>query len=510
MIKYEEGGQMQKADVTIIGAGVNGTVIARELSKYKLKVLLLEKNAEVGLGMSARPAGWIQAGFGWEGVLRNKLIGHGGRMLPQLMKKLDLPLSGEGSLTVGRTKDNGQDLEDLKMLLSGAEYYGIKGLRIIEGKELREMEPNLSREFDIALYAPMEVAFSPWELVIALMENAKENGVEVLLNTKVENIYQNSINDIIIETNRGSIRSRYTVNAAGVWADVIARMVDKNFPPVDSFEGADQWIMDKRARKLVNHVIYDIRVWIGEKRNDSSERLDVPAGFIGGEVDDTLLFSYAPSDRKSERDDLSTSRYSLQRTVPLIKRLLPTFSPKDIIRYFSAVVPIREDFIIGPSKTVPHLINVQMDYPGNTCAPATAKLVTKILANQGLKLVKNSRFDPYRKAIPKIRELSDEKKKELVAGDKRYGHIVCRCEHVSEGEIVEAINRGARTLDGIKYRTRAGMGRCQGGFCSPRVLQILSRELNVPLTEITKRGKGSELLMFKTKELLVKKGNFNE
>jgi len=500
---------MQKADITIIGAGINGTIIARELSRYKLKILLLEKNAEVGLGMSARPSGWIQVGFGWTGTLRHKLMFAGTRMFSQLVKELDVPFKRHGHLTVARAKDKGA-VEDLKTLLSDGEYYGVKGLRIIKGREFREMEPNLSRKFDIALhYVPLEASFSPWELTIALMENAKKNGVETLLNTKVENIYQSKNSDVIIETNKESIRSDFVVNAAGLWADVIARMVDKDFPQVDFFEGQDQWIMDKHTRGLIKHVIYDIRQWIGKKKNNSSERIDVPVGFIGPTVDDNLLFSSTLTTVKNTRDDVSTSRDIFQRTVPLVKKLIPAFSPKDTIRYFGAVAPVREDFIIEPSRTVPHLINIQMDYPGFTCAPSTAKLVIEILINQGLKLVKNPKFDPYREAAPKVRELSDREKEKIIVKDKRYGHIVCRCEHVSEGEVIEAIKRGARTLDGVKYRTRAGMGRCQGGFCKPRVIKILARELNIPVTEITKRGNNSRILHYHSKQLL-EKGNENE
>ena len=178
---------------------------------------------------------------------------------------------------------------------------------------------------------------------------------------------------------------------------------------------------------------------------------------------------------------------------------------KDIIRYFSGVYALntlKNDFIIEPSKVLPQLINVQVGSGGMTCCIAIAKYLVGILKKEGLSLAKKSDFNPNRKAIPKPRELPKEKITELLKKDPRYGHIVCRCEHISEGEIVEAIRRGARTIDGVKFRARAGMGRCQGGFCSSRVLKILSRELNIPVTSINKKEKGSEFVLFKTKELL--------
>jgi len=470
-------------DVTIIGAGVVGASIARELSKYELRVLLIDKNSEVGFGISKSSTANIIEKGGQIGALREGLIVSGNKMFDKLTKDLDVPLKWIGLLYLAR---NESEVKSLKEHKSNEKKYGF--VEMIGRRELRKKEPNIAKDFIAALYNPRFGVVPSYELVPGLVENAQKNGVELLLDTEAKKIYQKD-KRIIIESNEDSINSRFVINAAGLGAVKIARMVDKNIS--DALPQKEViLVLEKRTEGMVNHGIIDVRSG-GAYINPRC------AGTI------TLGMRGVTVDRD---DDRNVPGERIQKIVQAAKRVIPAFSPRDIIKSFAGVCtqqPTRDkDYLIGPSKTVSSLINVRVGWGGLTSSPAIAKLVVKILIKQGLDLIKNPNFDPCRQGIPKIEELTDEKKKQLIKKDKRYGHIVCRCEHISEGEIVEAIKRGARTLDGVKGRTRAGMGRCQGGFCGPRVLQILSRELNLPVTKINKKGRGSELVRFKTKELL--------
>ncbi len=482
--------QETKTDILIIGGGVVGTAIARSFSKYKLNVALVEKEAEVGFGTSKANSGIIHAGFHDQpGTFKAKLCIAGNAMFDQVCEELDVPFKRCGGLLIALEDQKLQVLEELK---AQGETNKVPGLKIIKDNSLFQMEPNLTREAKAVLYAPTVGIISPYELTIALAENAQQNGVRIFLDAKVKNITSVDGELKCVETRRGFILANYVINAAGLFADEIARMAgDANLMVVP--RKGEEYILDKKKAGLVKHVIFPL------PQEESKGILIIPT------VDGNLMIG--PTAKVIEdKFDLSTTAQGLRIVLEEAKRLIPQITAKDIIASFAGLRATNEngDFIIEPPRKVKGFVNVVgIDSPGLTAAPAIAEMVVDILAQEGLKLALKEDYQPSRRWI-RFRELSPEQKDELVKKDKRYGNIVCRCETVSEKEVIDAIHRGARTLDGLKFRTRVGMGRCQGGFCTPRMVKILAKELNIPLQEVTKRGNESNILWGKSKQLLKK------
>jgi len=442
----------------------------------------------VGFGVTKSTHSFIHAGLPDSGTpLTNKLVLEGNAMFDQLTSELDVPFTRIGKLFVVMKKN---EVEILKKKKEDADAAGVPGVRIVNSKELRAMEPNLTKEAVAALFTPTTGLVSPWELVIALSENAMENKVEFMLNAKVTGISVPRDHTFVINTTRGSVTSKFLINAAGLFADDIAKMVgedDFSMVPVKQ----ERSILDERVTDLVNHLVRSPIT--GDFVSPTKKELKAKKS--------NVIIGYT-SEKIEDKNDVSTSREGFQRVFNFAKRMFPAFSTKDIITSFAGLVPLNtrtNDYIIEASKKVPGFINAILGGSGVGASPAMAKLIAEILADCGLKLVPKQDFNPYRKGIPDFRELPDDQKEALITENPQYAHVVCRCETVTEGEIVEAIRRGARTLDGIKFRTKAGMGRCQGGFCTPRVVQILARELGVPVTKITKREDNSQLLLFKNK-----------
>jgi len=482
------------ADVVIVGGGIAGTSIARELSQYKLNVILIEKEIEVGFGVTKATHSFIHCGLPEQNApLLNKLVLEGNAMFDQITRELDVPFIRIGKLFVVTDKNEIKILEEKK---KQGEVAGVPGLRIVNAKELKRMEPNITNNAVAALYTPTTGIVSPWGLVIALAENAVENGVKIMADTKVTGISIRDNYALTVESTKGSITTRFVLNAAGLFADEIAKMVgenDFNMIPIKQ----ERYILDERVTGLVNHLV----------RSPITGDFVSPTKKEVAPILSNVILGYT-SEKVKDKYDVATSRKGFNRVINFAKQMVPSISAKDIIASFAGLVPLNsrtEDYIIGPYEKVPGFINVILGGSGVSAAPAVAKYVVKILIDEGLNLVKKQNFNPFRKGIPEFRELSDEEKKALIEKDPRYSHVVCRCETVTEGEIIEAIKRGARTLDGIKYRTRAGMGRCQGGFCKPRVIKILAQELKIPVTEVTKKGGDSRILLFQSKDMLKKK-----
>lgn len=473
-----------KVNVLIIGGGVIGTAIARALSRYELSIALVEKEVEVGFGASKANSGIIHPGFHDQpGTLKAKLGVSGNAMYDKLCEELDVPLKRIGSLLVALKEEELGILEKLKVQ---GELNGVSGLKVVKGEVLFQMEPNLTKKAKAALYAPGLAVVSPYELTMALAENAQQNGVKVILDEKVKNI--SSVDGALkrVETRHGFILTNYLINAAGLFTDEIASMVKaRDFTLV--FRKGEEYILDKKTVNLVKHVIFPV------PQKETKGVLIIPT------VDGNLMIG--PTSKRIEKEsDLSTSREDLQVILKRVGKLVPQISSENIIASFAGIRAGSEkgDFIITPSKKVKGFINVVgIDSPGLTAAPAIAQMVVDILSQEGLKLREKRDYQPSRKKWVRFRELSSGEKDHLVKKDKRYGNIVCRCETVSGMEVIEAIKRGARTLDGVKFRTRAGMGRCQGGFCTPRIVQILARELGIKVEEVTKRGGKSNIVLTK-------------
>jgi len=450
----------------------------------------LEKEEDVGFGASKANSGIIHAGFHDKpGTNKAKLCVAGNSMYGKLCKELDVPFQRCGALLVALENDELQILEQLKLR---GDANGVPGLKIVRSDTLFQLEPKLTKKAKAALYAPTVGVVSPYELTIALAENARQNKVKIFLDTMVEKINIQKDNIKEIKTRQGIFYSDYVINAAGLFADEIARMVGDKFFLIP-YKG-EEYILDKKTKGIVKHVIFPL------PEENTKGILIIPT------VDGNLMIG--PTAKKVEnRFDLTTTREGLKTILQKVKKLIPAINGADIIASFAGLraTTKNNDFIIGSSSRIKGFINlIGIDSPGLTAAPAIARMVVNLLKEEGLKLVPKKDFQPYRKWV-RFRELSLEQKDKIIRKDKRYGNVVCRCENVTEGEIIEAIKRGARTLDGIKFRTRAGMGRCQGGFCTPQIIKIMAKELNVSPERITKRGERSNILVEKIKNNSLKK-----
>jgi glycerol-3-phosphate dehydrogenase len=473
---------MNVVDVIIIGAGLMGTSIARNLSRYELGVVVLEKGADVCSGSSKATSAIVHPGFDEKpGTLKAKLNIKGNKMFDKLCSELDVPFCRPGEIIVALTS---QEMEALKANHQQGKINGVPGLRIIKREELLFLEPDINTNAKEALFAPTGAIVSPYELAIALMENAQDNGVELYRDSEVIDIKHEKY-QWIVETPYTIIRAKYIVNTAGIYADKISAMAGSEKFTITPIKG-EEYILDKSVGNIINHLIVSASI-----------------GFVIPTVHGNLMIG--TTNVKTDRNDFNTTQTGFIEIYKNAQKLIPDLSAKDIIASFAGLRALKaetDDYLIGASQRVPNFINVSIGTPGVVATPAVAEMVEEVLKQQGLNLIPKKGFSPERRAIVEFRNLLQEEKDKLIQQDKRYGHVICRCETVTEGEIVEAIRRGARTLDGVKFRTRAGMGRCKGGFCTSRVIKILARELNLSITEITKKGKESNLLPYKTKELL--------
>lgn len=483
-----------KTDVAIIGGGIIGTAIARRLSKYDLRVTLLEKNVDIGFGSGTKAnSGLVHAGeHNTPGSLMAELCVRGNSLWSELAPELDVPLERVGSLVVALKEE---EVGILRGLEERGRENGVPGLQMIEDVEkLFEMEPNLNRDAVAALYAPSLAVTNPHEMVVALAENAVRNGVKVLFETKVTGIVVRGSRVEGIETNRGYIKTEYVVNAAGLQADEISAMAGLDHFNITPRKG-EYIVFDKELNGLVNHALFPIPTPLSKGIK------------VLPTIDGNLLAGPTARDI-GDKNDVGTTGAGLSEAFEGAAKLVPSLARlKDkIIANYAGLraIPSTYDFVIESYDEVRGFINAAgIDSPGLTAAPAIAELVVDLLRGQGLRLKGKAVYHASRKSIDRsVRELSLRRAKESISRNPAYGHVVCRCEHVTEGEIVDAIQRGATTLDGVKFRTRVGMGRCQGGFCTPHVLRILSRELGVPIESLTKRGADSPLFPYKVKSLL--------
>lgn len=474
-------------DVTIIGAGVTGALTARELSKYDVKVCLVERDTDAAAGTSKANSGIIHSGYDARpGSLKARLNVRGNEMMDRISRELDVPFKRIGSLVLAFHET---DLPILSKLHQQGIQNHVKDLEVLDKERTRLMEPALPDTILGALFAPAAGIICPYGLTIGAVENAVRNGVALKLDSAVEGISKKE-RLFHIRTDRETILSRFVVNAAGVYADAISSMVGDDQYSITPRKG-EYLLLDKNQGKLVSKVIFQ------------------PPGMKGKgilvtpTVDGNLLIG-PNANEVWDREDTSTTSWGLHEIIQTAAKSVPGLNIRQGITSFAGLRATTSchDFIIQESETVGGFIHAAgIESPGLTAAPAIAEYITKLLEKAGLPLSPKTRHDPYRKSIHPFRDMTDEEREAVIKQNKQYGKIVCRCEIVTEGEIVESINRpaGARTLDGVKRRTRAGMGRCQGGFCTPGVMKILSRELGIPLQNITKMGGGSEILTGKTK-----------
>lgn len=468
-------------DVAVIGGGVIGCAVARELSRRRLRICLIEKGEDVCSGTSKANSGIVHAGFDAKpGTMKAKMNLLGSRMMPQLAEELDIRFRRNGSLVLCLSEDG---LPTLQELYVRGVANGVEGLAILTGDEARRKEPNLSENAVAALYAPTGGIICPFELTIALAENACQNGVELRRNETVTGISRET-DGYLITSNLAQIKATCVVNAAGVHADKIHRMVSAIPMHITPRKG-DYCLLDKEVGGYVSHTVFQLPSSLGK------------GVLVTPTAHGNLLIGPTATDVEDKEQTPTTAAELayLTKTAQKSVRELPL---RSVITSFSGLRAHEDggDFIIGETPDAENFFEAAgIESPGLTSAPAIGSYLAEWIADR-LGAEENPDFVPTRKAIPRLAELPAQERKALIAENPLYGSIVCRCEQISEGEIVEAIRRpvGAVSLDGIKRRVRAGMGRCQAGFCTPRLMEILSRELHRPMEEICKNVPGSELL----------------
>jgi glycerol-3-phosphate dehydrogenase len=479
-------------DVVIIGGGVIGCAIARELSHYKLKTVLLERSVDLAAGASRANTGLVHAGFDpTPGTLKAKLNVEGSRQFDTLTAELKVPFVRNGAMVIAFDEVDIPKLEELK---KRGEDNSAADLSILDDAELKRIAPAVSGNANAALFAETAGIVSPYELVFALAENAAVNGVEIRLNSKVESIetHNGATDDrFVIKTSKAEYATKVVINAAGLFADEIANMVGEAGFAITPRRG-EYYLFDKNTGIGLTHTLFPLPTELGK-------------GIVVTPTTGGNLLLGPNAENIEDKTDCSTTSEALSNVLNSAQQLVPSLSKRHVITSFAGLRAASNtgDFVIGPGK-VPNFINAAgIQSPGLTAAPAIAKLVVSNLPEAlGQKeLVKNAGFNPVRKHAPVFHKLPGAKRQALIDTDAAYGNIVCRCEHITEAEVHAATSAkpGATTLDGIKLRTRAGMGRCQGGFCSDRIMNLLSSDLNIPIESITKHEPGSYILTGKTK-----------
>lgn len=470
-------------DVLIVGGGISGVSIARELSKWKLNILLVEKEADLALQASGRNDGEVHPGIDLgKGSLKHYYIRRANAMYGRVCEELDVPFRRVGQYVCF---DKGYLKPLVGLYCAWRKYHdGIEDTRLISKKELRMREPNFSEDFRFAISNPSSGCVCPYGLTIAYAENAVMNGARVSLNTAVLAMEVQNGEIVSVQTNRGTVYPRLVINAAGVFADDLAAMAGDRFFSIHPRRGTNS-ILDTKAGHLM-HSIASIK-------EISLQKTHSKGGGILHTVHDNLLVG-PDAVETWEKEDTATRRQSIETVFAKQKKTMPRLSQGDIITYFTGVraPTFEEDFIIEPGRKTKNIIHCAgIQSPGLTTAPAVALDIEQMalaFLRQQKPVEKNEAYNPKRKGIPVLREMSDEKRSELIRQNPDYGVIVCRCEEISKGEILDALRSPivVPTVDGIKKRVRPGMGRCQGGFCSPLVASIIAEEMDIPLSQVRK------------------------
>ncbi|MCL2057127.1 MAG: NAD(P)/FAD-dependent oxidoreductase [Oscillospiraceae bacterium] len=468
-------------DVLIIGGGVAGCAIAREISRYDARVCVLERCHDIAMGTTKANSAVVHAGYdAVPGTLKAQLNIAGNRMFAALSRELDFPFKQIGSLVLCFDENAVPELEKLR---ERGKINGVSGLEVIGRGRLEEMEPNIGDSAVAALWAPTGGIVCPYEMTYALAENAAVNGVEFHTGREVISAARDG-DGFAVETPEKTYRTKIIVNAAGVFANEIHNMLSENKLHIIPRSG--QYILlDKAVGGLVSHTIFQLPGEMGK------------GILVTPTVDGNLLLG-PTAVNTNDKSDIATRREYYDEIIEAASLSVKSLPYRQMITAFTGLRAhcTAGDFVIAFAEDAPGLLDVAgIESPGLTAAPAIGQKAAGMLRERfGFR--EKADFSPVRKAAPKFREMSMKERQNAIAADPAYGKIVCRCEAVSEAEIIAAIHSpvGAKDLDGIKRRTRAGMGRCQGGFCSPQAAEILSRELNIPLTAVTKSGPGSEIL----------------
>ena len=508
--KKKEGRKKKigKADVVIVGGGVVGCFIARELSRYDLDIVLVEKGEDVAVGTTKANNAMVHTGIGEKmGTLKQKLCVEGHRMYEKVAEELKVPYKkcGMWIITTEHTLEHYRIPSFIAnfvskhvipyIVLRRGKKLGIP-MEIVGRKELLEKEPYVTKKALAAVYSPTYGVTCPYYLTIALAENAIENGVEVMLNTEVVDIEVEGGRVKSVVTTKGTIDADFVINAAGLFADEIAEMAGAREYTIHPKKGSTL-LFDREYGHYANHSMSMLKFPRMEHYKGGGIMLTVDGNIQWGPTIAEV----------GDKEDRAVTSEEIEQIFQYFSPLMPSFPKKAVIAYFAGLraATFTEDFFIEPSKKVKGFVHVAgIQSPGLAASPAIAKMVLGILRDEGLEMREKENFNPFRKKPLVFRELSKEEKKKAIAKNPLYGKVVCRCEQVTEGEVVDAIHSPipALSVDAVKRRTRAGMGRCQGSFCLPRIAKIIAREANIPVEEVVKNSENSKLFVGKAKCLL--------
>lgn len=472
-------------DVAIIGAGVVGGMVARTLSKYNVKTVILEKENDVAMGATKANSAIVHAGFdAKEGSFKARFNVEGSKMMKTVCEELGVKYKNNGSLVIGF---NEEDRKAINELLARGKANGVEGLEVIEKDEIIKKEPNISDNVLCALYAPTGAIVCPYDLTIAAIGNAMDNGVELIRNFEVLSIEETKEGYKILSDSDG-VETRFIINCAGIYSDKIASMAgDKSFS-VTARRG-EYILLDKECGQMVSHTVFRTPSKMGK------------GILVSPTVDGNLLLGPTSVDIE-DKENKNTTSEGFAYITDVARENLKYLPMNKTITSFCGLRAVGStgDFIIN-SVGKGFINTAGIESPGLSASPAIAKYVVELLEQKGLILEINPEFNPIRQSSHAFREASTEEKNRLIKENASYGKIVCRCEGVSEGEILDAIRRNpkATDLDGVKRRTRAQMGRCQGGFCGPYITELLAKELGIDYTKVTKFGRNSVINTDRTK-----------
>ena len=474
-----------KYDVVVIGAGVVGGMIARRLARYSKSICILDKENDVAMGATKANSAIVHAGFdAKEGSLKARLNVRGSILMPEVARELGVKYKNNEALVVAFEHERAE----VEKIYERGIRNGVPGLRIIERAELRAIEPNINPELSCALLAPTSAIVCPYELAIAAVGNAMDNGAELKLGFEVTGIERTDGGYRITSAEGDTVEAEIVINSAGVYSDRIAAMTGDADFEVSPRKG-EYMVLDKECGSFTQRTIFHTPTKMGK------------GILVSPTVDGNLLLGPTATDIE-DKNDTSTTAEGFATILSKVSDNVVSIPFNKVITSFSGLRAVGStgDFIIKHRQGVITLAGIES--PGLSSAPAIAEYVDKMLVNEmGFCADVKADYDPTRKPAHYFQELSIEEKNEIIKKDPRYGRIVCRCEGITEGEIVEAIhtNPKATDVDGIKRRTRSGMGRCQGGFCSPTVVAIIARENGIAFEDVTKFGKGSVINYGKTK-----------
>ena len=477
-------------DVAIIGAGVSGTSTAWHLSRYELNTVLLEASADVGFGVSKANSGIVHGGFHHPLTsLKAKLEIRGNLMFERLHHELGFPFSRCGILVAAFSEE---EMPTVNRLYEQGVANGVSGLEMCGRERMLELEPKLNPEVVGGFYCPGGGTVEPYRYVFSLVESARRNGVELRCNFKVIRGERSGGIWHLTASDGSVVDARYVVNAAGLYADEISRCFGAELFTIHPRKG-EEYLLDRASQGRPAHVIFPV------PSKHSKGVLVIPT------AEGTTMIG-PTADPVEDKEDTETTSAHLRRILGLVRSMVNGIGQRDIITSFAGLRPVldTEDFYIEPSKKVPAFIQVAgIQSPGLTASPAIGEYVKDLLKGEGLRLVEKTCIEYDLSHRHAARNESPEALNALHKDDPAWTHIICRCEKISEAEIIEAVRKGHTTVDGVKFYTRAGMGRCQGGFCSAKILKIISRESGIPLEELTKKGGGSRIMAGKLGELEV-------